>query len=175
MLTTSCFFLSFLIGEQLLYSLVLVSAVPQHDSATGIYMSPSCWNSLPSPCPSYPSRLSQSTRLSSLCHRANSHLLWFYIRSYMSPCYSLSWSHPLFPHCVHKSVVCSLCLRLHLCLTNRFISNIFLDALIYICLSLTYIPFFLVVLFLILDLICNETVKGFHGMKMATTECYILA
>ena len=36
---------------------------------------PSLLNLLPSPTPSYLSRLSQSTGLSSLCHIANSHLL----------------------------------------------------------------------------------------------------
>ena len=30
--------------------------------------------------------------------------------------------------------------------------------------------YFLVILFLILDLICNETVKGFHGTNIGTPE-----
>ena len=39
-------------------------------------MFPPTWVSLPSPTPSYPSRLPQSTGLYSLCHTANSHWLW---------------------------------------------------------------------------------------------------
>ena len=39
----------------------MVSAIHQHESAVGIQMFPSSWTSLPSPIPSHPSRLSQST------------------------------------------------------------------------------------------------------------------
>ena len=49
------------------------STIHQHKSITGIHMSPVSWSSLLSPTPSHPSRLSQSTGLSSLCHTANSH------------------------------------------------------------------------------------------------------
>ena len=53
----------FLIGGYLLYDIVLVSVVYQHESAAiGICMSPPSWNSLLHPTPSYPSRLSQSTK-----------------------------------------------------------------------------------------------------------------
>ena len=90
---------------------------------------PSLLNPLPSPTPSHPSRLSQSTGLSTLCHVANSHLLSIL---YMAKCTHfhsfLSSSHPLFsPLCPW---VCSLGLHLHCCPANRFISTIFLD---YIC------------------------------------------
>ena len=90
---------------------------------------PSLLNPLPSPTPSHPSRLSQSTGLSTLCHEANSHLLSIL---YMAKCTHfhsfLSSSHPLFsPLCPW---VCSLGLHLHCCPANRFISTIFLD---YIC------------------------------------------
>ena len=54
---------------------MLVSAIDQHGSVIGIYMSPPSWASLPPPIPSHPSRLSQSPDLSSLSHRANSHWL----------------------------------------------------------------------------------------------------
>ena len=56
------------IGEQLLYNVVLVSAVQQSESALSIHV-PSLL-SLP---PSHLSRSSQSTKLSSLCHTATSH------------------------------------------------------------------------------------------------------
>ena len=51
----------FLIGGQLLYNVVLVSAVHWHESAIGIHTSPPLWMSLPTPTPSHPSRLPQST------------------------------------------------------------------------------------------------------------------
>ena len=45
---------------------------------------------------------------------------------YMFPCYSLSWSPSPFPLLCPQ--VCSLCLYLHCCPINRFISTIFLDS-----------------------------------------------
>ena len=64
------------------YNIVLVSAIinmnqhiHQRESATDIHMSIPSWTSFPTPTPSHPSRLSQSTGLSSLHHTANSHLL----------------------------------------------------------------------------------------------------
>ena len=57
---------------------------------------PSLWTSLPSPTPSHPSGLSQSTGLSSLCHTANSHWLSIlHMVMCMFPCSSLSSSHLL--------------------------------------------------------------------------------
>ena len=87
-------------GGWLLYTIVLVSAIHQPKSATGIHMFPPSWIPLPSP-----SRLSQSTGLSSLCHTASSHLLfyiWKCIRFHaiLSICPTLS-----LPHYVHKSVL----------------------------------------------------------------------
>ena len=49
--------------------------IQEHQSAPGIHMSPPSLTSLPPPTPSHLSRLSQSTRLRSLCHTANSHFL----------------------------------------------------------------------------------------------------
>ena len=69
-------------------------------------MSPSSWTSLPSPTPSHPSRLSQSTGLSSLHHTANSY--WWsllHMVAYMFQCYSLNSSHLLPPTLCPK--VCS--------------------------------------------------------------------
>ena len=55
-------------------------------------------NLLPSPTPSHPSRLSQSTGLSSLHHTANSHWLSVLYRvMYMFQCCSLTSSHPPLP------------------------------------------------------------------------------
>ena len=53
--------------------LLLVSAVGQSESAIYIHISPPSWNSLHSPPPSHPSRLPQSTTLSSLCYTSGSH------------------------------------------------------------------------------------------------------
>ena len=74
------FFISWAIGEPLLierwllYSIVLVSAKHQHESAIGIPMSPP-FSSLPPSSPSHPSRLLQSPHWSSLSHTANFHWL----------------------------------------------------------------------------------------------------
>ena len=116
------------IGAHLLYNIVLASATHQHESAIGIHMSPPSWTLLlPSPIPSHPSRLSQSTGLSSLCHIENSHSLSIlHMVMSMFPCYSLNLSHSLLPPLCPQ--VCSLYLRLHCCPANRFISTIFLDS-----------------------------------------------
>ena len=67
----------FLIGRELLYNIVLVSAIYQHESVIGTHMSPPSWTSLPPPTPSHPSRLLQSLSLSFLSHTANSHWLFY--------------------------------------------------------------------------------------------------
>ena len=54
-------YILFLIGGWLLYNIALFSAMYQHESAIGLCMSPSSWASLPSPTPSHPSGLSQSS------------------------------------------------------------------------------------------------------------------
>ena len=97
----------FLIEGKLLYNVVLVSAIHQHVSAVGIYMSLPSWPSLPSPTPSHPSRSSQSPSLSSLSHAAYFH--WpsiLYTVMCLFPC-ALSLrspvSFPPYPQ-VHKSV-----------------------------------------------------------------------
>ena len=51
----------FLIGGYLLYNIVLVSAIYQHESVIGICMSPPSRSSLLPPTPSHPCSLSQST------------------------------------------------------------------------------------------------------------------
>lgn len=69
--------------------------------------------SLPSPTPSHPSSLSQSTGLNFLCHIANSHLLsLLHMAMYMFSRYS-----QFLPLCPSPTVspVCSLCSCLHCC------------------------------------------------------------
>jgi len=84
--------------------------------------------------------VSWSSRLSSLCHTANSTLAILHRVLFMSQCYSLNSSRPLLPP--PSPQVCSLALCLYSCPTNRFISTIFsrfhIYALIYdVCFSLT--------------------------------------
>ena len=90
----------------------------QHESAIDIHMSPPSLTSLPLLSPSHPSRLSQSTRLRSLRHAANSHWLSvLHVVMYIFLCYYLNSSHPLLsPLCTQ---VCSLCLHLHLSLFSQ--------------------------------------------------------
>ena len=75
-------FLKFLL-QDICFRVLLVSAIRQHESATYIHTSPPSWLSLPSPTTSHPSRLSQSTGFSSLCHTQipTCHLcyIWYYM------------------------------------------------------------------------------------------------
>ena len=66
-------FFFFETGGNLLYKVMLVSAIEQHESAISIPLSTPSWTSLPPFIPSHPSRLSQSTRVSSPCYPATSH------------------------------------------------------------------------------------------------------
>ena len=123
-----CFLLKFIFSWRIIfYSVVLVSANLQHELAVSINMSPPSWTSFPSPTPSYPSRFSESSRLSSLCSTTMSHLLSIlYMVMYLFECYSLNSSLPLLPPlCSH---VCSLSPHLYSCPANRLISTIFLDS-----------------------------------------------
>ena len=86
----------------------MISAIQQHESAIGIHMSPSSWTSLPPPIPSHPSRLSQSTDLSSESYGKFPLVIYLHMVMYMFLWYSLKLSHPLLsPPCPQ---VCSLCL-----------------------------------------------------------------
>ena len=60
--------LHFLIERQLLYRILWFSVIHQQESTIGTPMSPSSRTSCPSSSPSYPSRLSHSSCLSSLSH-----------------------------------------------------------------------------------------------------------
>ena len=63
----------FLIRGQLLYNVVLVSAIHWHESAMRIHTSPPLWMSLPTPTP--PSIYHRALGMSSLHHTANSYWL----------------------------------------------------------------------------------------------------
>ena len=118
----------------MLYNVVLVSAVHQHESTisthtyiythTHIHTSPPFSVSLP---PSHPSRPSQSTKLSSLCYATASHWLSIlHMVVYMFQCQSLYLYHDLLPLLYPQ--VYSLCLCFHCSPAYRFISTIFLNS-----------------------------------------------
>ena len=62
-----------LIGRYLLYNAVFVSAIRQHKSTVTIHIFPPSQASLPPTTLHHPSRLLQSTGLSSLCYTETSH------------------------------------------------------------------------------------------------------
>ena len=75
---------------------VLVSAIHQHESVIGIYMSPPSWTFLPSPSPSYhPSRFSQSTRFGFLAfyHLNTLDLLWLFFPRHLGSDNQETWFH----------------------------------------------------------------------------------
>ena len=115
----------------MLYNIVMVFAIHQHESAIGIH------RCLPFKHPSHlhhrPTLLGfhRELALGSLCRTANSHWLsTLHIVMYMFPCYFLKSSHLLSPRLCPN--VCSLCLHAGCGPVDRFISTIFLDS-IYMC------------------------------------------
>ena len=76
---------------------MIVFAIHQYESAIGIHLSPLSCTPLPSPSPSHPSRLSQSTGFG--CSASYVKLpmaIYFNMVMYIFQCYSLkSSSHPL--------------------------------------------------------------------------------
>ena len=82
------FFFLFLIARYLPYNVVLVAAIHQHESVISTHMFPPSRASLLPPNPFHLSKLSQSTRLSSLSHRENSHWL-----SILQVWVSFLWGH----------------------------------------------------------------------------------
>ena len=110
-------------------------------------VSPLSGNFLPSPTPSHPSRLTQSTRSSFLCHTAAFHLLLvLHMVIYLFQCNSLRSSRPLRP--LLSTQVCPPGLHLYPCPANRLISTIFLGSVyicvnIYVCFSLWLTSFYI--------------------------------
>ena len=102
-------------------------------------MSPPSWTCLLPLTLSHPSRLLQSPSLSSESYSKFPLGLYF---TYGSVHVSMLLS-PLFPPSPSYSPcpeVCSLCLGLHCCPANRFISTIFLDS-TYMCVNMWYLFF----------------------------------
>ena len=110
----------FLIGVELLYNVVLVSAVQQSESAICILISPLSGIS-------FPFRSSWSTEKSSLCYTAGSHQLSIlYIVAYIyNPNLPIHPTPPLSAFGVHMFV---LYICVYFCFANRFICTIFLDS-----------------------------------------------
>ena len=65
----------FLIGGWLLYNIMLVSAIHQHESVIGVHMSLPSWTSFPPPIPSHPLWCHRVSDSSTLHLPANFHLL----------------------------------------------------------------------------------------------------
>ena len=101
------------------FGILLFSDKYQHESALGIHMSLPSWTSLPSLIPSHPSRLLQSTCLSSLSQPANSPwvsyftygIVSFHVTLFIQLTFSFLTSPP-------GPKVCSLCLFFHCCPQN---------------------------------------------------------
>ena len=116
------YFLKFLIWGELLYNIVIVFAIHQHESAIGIHR---CLPLKPPPhLPHHPTLLGfhRELALRSLCCTANYHWLsTLHMVMYMFPCYFLKSSHLLSPP--RWPNVCSLCLHVHCCPVDRIISR----------------------------------------------------
>ena len=110
-----------------------------NESTINIQLFPPSWTSIPTPTSSHPSRLSQSTSLSSMSQSANSYWL-FYI--WQCICFHATLSiHPTFSFPTLCPQICSLCLHLHCCPQNRFISRTYLDSML--CFLLSHVWLFL--------------------------------
>ena len=127
-------FFNILIGVQLLYNVVFVSAVEQSESAISISTSPLFWIS-------FPFRSPQSTEQSSLYYTVGSHQLSIlYIVVYICQSQTLSSSHHPPPPWYPK--VCSLYFCLYFCFANKFICITFLHS--------TYKQYYTIFVFLFL-------------------------
>ena len=102
------YFFFFFLLEYSCFTMLLVSAVQQSESATHIHVSALLWIS-------FPSRSPQSTKESSLCCTICSHQLS--ILYIVSQCICVSLSLPTHP--VLFSPLVSICLCLYLCFANN--------------------------------------------------------
>ena len=119
------------------YSIVLVSAIYQHESAISIYMSSPSWTSLPPRTALL--GYHRAPDLSFLPHTEDYH--WLSNFTYGNACVSMVLSQfVLLSPSRSESTVCFLCLCLSCCPANRFVSTIFLDS---ICMHSYMILFFL--------------------------------
>ena len=121
LLIYSLLFLLIFIGVQLLYNVVLVSAVQPSESVIHIHISPLFWIS-------FPFRSPQSTEQSSLCYAVGSHqlsILYIVVYIYMS--IPISQFIPPTPSPL-ITIIRSLDLCLYFCFANKFIGTIFLDS-----------------------------------------------
>ena len=107
----------------MLYNIILVSAIHQHESVIGIHIYPPSWLSL-----LHPTLLDchRAADLGSLPHTASFHWLSNFTYGNVYVSVLLSQFVPSSPPAT-VSTGCSLCLCLHCRPSNRFISTIFLD------------------------------------------------
>ena len=99
---------------------MLVSAIHQHESATG--MSPPSRTPLPSPTLTSPLSVVTEHWVELLVSHNKFPFAILHMVICMFPCYSLSSSHPLLPALCPQ--VCFLCLHLHCYPANGFISTV---------------------------------------------------
>ena len=120
---------------QLIYNVVLVSAVQKRESAIHIHISPLFWIS-------FPFRSPQSIEQSSLCYKQVLISYLFYTQQCI--CQSQSPNHPTPPYPPWCPYICSLHLCLYVCFADMLICIIFLDSIykryytIFVFLFLTY-------------------------------------
>ena len=124
-----------LIEGSLLYNIVTVFALHQHESAKVTHVSPPSWTPFPPPSPPCPSGLSQSTGFGCPLHALNLH--WssvLHMGVYMFHCSSLKSSHPRLLSPSRKVCSVSVCRR---CFPAcRIVATVFLNS-IYICINMS--------------------------------------
>ena len=123
----------------IVYRILWFSVTHYQESATGTPMSPPSWTSLPPHSPSHPSRLSESLFEFPESYSKFPLAIYFTYGNVICMLLSVHFSPSPLPLRVHRSV---LCLFLHCCPENKFISTIFLDS-IYMCQYMIFIFLFL--------------------------------